>query len=176
MNIVYVLISMLLFTGCVHRSAPHVALADQQMHSFVKEMFKDKQLYVSGAGGSLMEDIKQLGIDFTSYDNQRLSVAEARKLIVEITEKFIDEINRNEKIRPYLSKFPVDCNNVALAISFYEKPHKRIPDEFVGRLRQENGMVYYGYYDAKEDRFKNEGYRERYEDALRIVKESQALP
>ncbi len=156
MKTTYVLISMLLFAGCVHRSAPHVALANQQMHAFVKEMFREKQLYVSGAGGSLMDDIKLLDIDFTSYDNQRLSVAEARKLIVEITEKFIDEINHNEKIRPYLSKFPVDCNNVVLAISFYENPHKRIPDEFVGRLLQEDGMIYYGYYDAKADRFKNE--------------------
>jgi hypothetical protein len=176
MKITYVLISMLLFAGCVHRSVPHVALANQQMHSFVKEMFKEKQLYVSGAGGSMMNDIKKLSIDFDSYDNQKLSVAEARKLIVEITEKFIDEINCNEKIRPYLSKFPVDCNNVLLAISFFEKPHIRVPDEFVGLLRQKDGMIYYAYYDAKEHRFKNGGYRERYEDALRIVKESQALP
>ncbi len=176
MNTIYVLILMLLFTGCVHRSDSHVVLADQQMYAFVKEIYKEKKLHVIGSGGAMMDCISEFALSFAAYDNQRLSVAEARKLIIEIIEKFQQEVNANKKIHPYLSNYPIGPNNIRMSISFYEKPHTRVPEEFVGLIWQINGMIYYGHYDAKEQRFKNDGYEERYEDALRIVKESQALP
>ncbi len=163
-------ICICLFGCMVEKSSyPGPDLADKQIAVFSKEVEQEKKFILVGSGGRMMNCISELSLDFDSCYPMRLSIAEARKLIIEMTEKLKNEVNANEAIRPYLSQYPIDQKNVEIAISFLDAPHRRVPEDFVARVRQSEGIVYYSFFDHKTGFFSDRFVREPYEEALRLA-------
>lgn len=67
-----------------------------------------------GSGGQMLDKIEMLMLAFQS--RTPLSEQEARRIIVESTEEFINAINKNEPIRLYLANYPCTEKNIELVL------------------------------------------------------------
>ncbi len=107
----------LLFLTCAcHHQPDHSDLAFAAMKSYAKHLQKNSGLRITGMGGSMMNDIERFEIWLERDD--KISLADARKLIIKLTEGFIDKINADEKIRPFLHSYPITNQNVNFHIIF----------------------------------------------------------
>jgi len=79
----------------------------------------DKKLYAIGTGAQAMDQIKMLALSFT-YHNE-LTIEEGRKLLIYAVSEFVNCINEEEKIRPFLADVPFTPKNVEIRI-FLKKP------------------------------------------------------
>ena len=58
--------------------------------------------------------INNLGILFQV--KRKLSIEQAREILVDCVQEFLTEINSNEEIRPYLENFPFTSKNIHIAL------------------------------------------------------------
>jgi len=143
---------------------------NQLINSFAKEIKKEFGLICIGDGGQMPYDVEAVSIKFAAYCYP--SIEKARELEVKITERFINAINSNEKIRPYLREYPFKADRAEVAISFYTKDNSRYTDGSVSYVFQVKNKI---YYCSKNPHTKNldDLYEEPYEEALKIVQSSQ---
>ena len=76
-------------------------------------------LYPSGTMGQMMYDIEKLGLSFKCF--KPVTIEEGREYLVKSTQIFLDIINSDEKIRPYLANYPFTAKNIQIEI-FIHKP------------------------------------------------------
>jgi len=169
MKIIRLFLMLLTLIGCTAQKVSYTELADRQMNHFAQEMKKEKKFILSGCGGAMMDCISELGLFFESPYPLRLTIPEARELIVEFTERFKDEVNTNEEIRPYLCVFPVTQNNIRMDLTFWESPRRRVPQEFVAHAWLREGRIYYTFFDHEQGKFSGKCFKESYEEALKLV-------
>ncbi len=173
-----VVLFSLAFLGCMAQkvSYPGPGLADEQINHFAEEMEKEKTLFLVGSGGRMMNCISEFDLHFISNSNQQVSISQVRVLVVEMMERFKKEVNANEKIRPYLSNYPVSNKNIVIRISFYEKfPNRRVPKSSVALVWQRNNKLYYEFYDNETGDFIGKGFNETYEEALRLAHQENVI-
>lgn len=155
-----------LFNSFAHREANYCKMSDRIVNSYYKEFAKPRNLILTGSGGRMMKDIKEVELRFLSFD--ALNVDEARILYVEMMEEFLYLINCHEKIRPHLHTFPFNVSNIKLTIGF-EDPKRKITGDghvaliFIGR----NRTLFYEAYDPITKFYTL--HKEPYEEALKIV-------
>ena len=115
-----------------------------------------------GFGSQAMYQIKMLELSFQYH--HPIDIAEGRDLLIRATQKFLDEINSSEKIRPYLDHYPFEPNDVSILI-LLQKPDGRevAPGELTLISAREGGLEY-DIYDAK--RFLETVHKETYEEAV----------
>lgn len=151
------------------RNEDHVFLAHKITHAFEKKAKKEFELYSIGSGGSMVGNIKEIEIMFLAF--RQVSFSEARELEVQCIEKFVEMINSDKKIRPFLSQYPFKEENVGITVSFREKNRGYYPAGEVSYLfNAKNKLCYY-----KVDPHSNKAekiFEEPYEEALRIVSEN----
>lgn len=76
---------------------------------------QNRGVQVVGFGGESREDKTQV-LDVTFSSNIELTIPVARKLIIELVDGFLKEINQNEKLRPCLADYPFTVNNVRMSV------------------------------------------------------------
>ncbi|CDR34241.1 hypothetical protein [Criblamydia sequanensis] len=77
-----------------------------------------------GSGGSLMYNVKKLSMEF--QHKGILNKNELRKLLIELTDLFLEEINNNEEIRPYLENYPFTPKNIDITIYIRDSQNQRV--------------------------------------------------
>jgi len=109
-----------------------------------KQLKKENGLYLAGGGGALMHNVKEISLMFACY--QQMSVAEARNLYVKVIEGYLQRINQNEEIRPYLDQYPFTWGNLDIKFMFQDT-NKHFPKEGVAIIirGKANQIVYCGY-------------------------------
>ena len=168
----FILFFACLFTGLKlnaekYKSPDYVRYANEIISSFAKQIKKEFGLDCESSGGSMPYDVEEISISFAAY--QRATIEEARELEVKITEKFVEMINKHEKIRPFLREYPFPSSRTTVAISFHKKNNSRYTDGSVSYVSQVRNNLYYCAEDP------NNRYRfidlkeEPYEEALKIV-------
>lgn len=155
--------------GKINKSEDYEFYVNQIKESFVREMEEQYGLICNGHGGRMPRDVEEISIDFISYHHA--TVEEARRLEVTVTEKFLNKINNNEKIRPFLREYPFKTNRAEVGISFRKPDNTLYSDGSVGFVYQVNNKIFY--------RAESEGspklipiMEEPYEEALKIVQSS----
>ncbi len=143
-------------------------LSDRILHPYMKQLRREKSLYLGGCGGSMMADVKMVGAYLVGF--HELSVDAARELFVEINEELIARYNNNEQIRPFLHNYPFSIDNIEIHLAFedeYRKiqSHGYVAGVFIGK----NQEVYYEGYDHEKHSF-YDLHSESYADAVAIVK------
>jgi hypothetical protein len=89
-------------------------IVDQIIQDAFIKINKNTGLIPFGTGAQMMDEIKMLGLFFNS--KKQISIDEARELLVCAADEFLSEINCNEEIRPYLSKYPFEIENIEIEI------------------------------------------------------------
>jgi len=153
----------------IEESGDYEIYVNQIVQSFADEMEKKYDLICIGHGGRMPHDVEEIGVKFVS--NKKVSITEARILEVALTERFLDIINSNEKIRPFLREYPFKAERGKITISF------RTPDDtgyFEGSLAlvsQFKNKI--SYYAAEGPSFSLTTVKtEPYEEALKAVNQT----
>ena len=92
-----------------YKSPKYVIYANELQNDFIKKIEKELKFICCGSGGGMPYDIEEFSVGFNIY--QYGDIIQARELEVLLTEKFLNFINSNEKIKPYLREYPFTINN-----------------------------------------------------------------
>jgi hypothetical protein len=144
---------------------PEMETYHRFLNTCSKQISKEYRLHCYGAGGSVPDKVCIVELFFES--NQQMNIQQARRLIIPIAEKMIDDLNADEKLRPYLKDYPATYKNIGAVIAFKvihpdERDSECIKSVFIGQI---NTILYVkkdavtGYlYDVHEE-FLEEGKR-----------------
>ncbi len=148
--------------GCKNNhQAEEDPLEVQLISRIAKILQKEKNLQFGGLGG-FGDKIESPYLGFRKcgiYD-----ITDARKFIIFSAKTFLNEINKDEKIRPQLIKHPFPGKNIRVVISFYDKDFKKLPSSAIQEISLREGMIFYKVAQNQVC------YDETYEDALKIMK------
>jgi hypothetical protein len=160
----------LLITSCTHQSTDE-KLAYRLMNSFAATQNKQNNFEVFGMGGAMFDSIRVLDVVFTC--NRYVDVVQARKIIVPCANAFLNQINTDEQIRPYLNHYPFTVEDIHLGILFNEKKTGRFvrPPNIAFVTLVSGNIIYTSDYDPLGPL--TDMHKESYEEALRIVNGEQ---
>src|ERR1700738_1559305 len=152
----------------------YIKLVDRITNELIQEMEKDG-FFVKSYGGAMMNDVEEIILGFNS--NKTPSVDEARVMYVSGIEKLLTQVNQNKEIRPYLHNYPFNVNNLAYRIGFKKIPMDSTGVAPIAFVFYTRNKIYYCMYDPafKDTNPLQTVYKEPYEEALKIVRDSGAL-
>ena len=119
----------------------YLKYVDEIIKDFSKDMEKKYQLHCYGDGGSMPNDVAEIGVFFISY--QKSTVENARKMEVNAIQELVRRINDHEKIRPYLREYPFNQNRVDVSISFRTETDNRPLDGSVALVFLAKNKIFY---------------------------------
>ena len=112
----FIILSMVMFlAGCSSR-APQVIEAERVTGLISKKIYKNYQLRVYAYGGSMMEKIEEIDVNFKK--NDLMTIQQARMLYIDVMEEGLAIVNSDLKIRPFLNSFPFTHNDLVIHLSF----------------------------------------------------------
>lgn len=132
MKIIYTLILFLL-VSCdsltstpTYRPTEKAILANQIRQKAAYNIQKKTGLIPFGSGGGTMHNVRMLALAFNYY--KPVDITTSRKLVLTAHQELLDQINRNEKIRKYLIRYPFPPENVQIRI-FFRNPDGSNPKD-----------------------------------------------
>jgi len=133
-----------------YKTPEYEKLANQITAETAVKIRKKHHLDPIGSGRSMMNDIEIMALSFNCHHS--LTIEESRNLIVNCVGMYLDSINENFQIRPYLHNFPFDSCNVDLTIFVYEdKKFKKVKPGKVSCISVLNGKI--SYHTKKSSRW-----------------------
>lgn len=152
--------------SCSSTERRDIQMVNEIVDKYSLELKRERGLYLIGRGGRMMDDIQQVYVEYTSVDAP--SVDEVRKLYVEIAEEYLQRINSNEELRPYLHVYPFTIENLALTLSFEDVAYRIRKDGYVAYAYiPKDNLIYYKEY--KSDEQYHLLLSEPYAEAVKIV-------
>ena len=139
-------------------------IVNQITEETAKKLKEKKNLILVGTGGQMMHEIEMLAMSFDYY--QEVTLETARALIVYAVKEYLSDINKNEKVRPYLRNYPFTAKNVEIRIFIYGPDRHELSPEKIYYISAINGIV--DYYVRGPDNFRQAVCEETYEEALKI--------
>ena len=167
-----IIISMFAFALPKHKSPVYCKYADSITDSYLRYLKKEHQIKCVGAGGGFLSNVEEIFLALSSIENN-VNVDRARVHYINFTEELLMRVNKDEKIRPYLSHYPFSEKGISLTLSFIvseEEPQKG----YVSYMTFVNGKIIYAHDDPDSKKLEV-FYEEPYEEALRIVREAGRL-
>jgi hypothetical protein len=152
-----------------YQSPRYVKLAHEITEKVAKELKAQKNLYLIGTGGRMMDDIQMMAMSFNYY--QEVNLEQARKLLIYVINEYISDINNDQDVRPYLHEYPFTSKNVEIRIFIYGPDRRKLPPEKIGYISSIDGVLEY-YTRADDD---HPICRETYAEALSEIAFSQEL-
>lgn len=116
-------------------------LADKIRSRVGKKIASEKHLRLIGMGGQLSQEVKMLGLSFQGF--QELTLLEARSLIVFSIKTFLDEINSDENLRPYLKAYPFTAKNIEIGIWLYKPDHSEVSSTSIRYVVNRDALINY---------------------------------
>lgn len=101
---------------------PHCREADRLIREFAQKVQEEHGLSLTGFGGEMHHEIRTLGLSFSSRNSMELK--EARALYLGLVQEFVDTVNRDRLIRPYLSEYPISTKQVEILLSLQDDQGK----------------------------------------------------
>jgi hypothetical protein len=170
-----IMICMLSFLfGCssFSFSSDYEKIADKITEKTAKELKAQKNLYLVGTGGQMMDDIQMMMMGFNFY--RVVDIETARQLLVDSVQEYLSAINSNEEIRPHLHNYPFTAKNVEIVIYFYNSDGSEISSGKINIAAANQGKVIY-YIDDPEKNNIKPIHEETYEEALMLVNNRHAI-
>jgi len=113
---------------------------------------------------------KFLRLQLSFRVKRKMSKNEARELLLVCAREFIEDINANEQLRPYLLEYPFTLNNVGIEFYFQEEDGTPFFHPYLSHA----SCNHLGLEFATRDLLKKYGYKqfdeETHEEALALVR------
>ncbi len=136
-----------------------------------KKIGKKYGMSLSGNGGGAKADgIWLMSISFRRYGSP-INEKEARSLLIHCVEDFLEAVNNDEQLRPFLKDYPFKAKNLELTIINFDKDQFLHTFPNIAVVSNDQGKVsfftkevsqIYGYHTEKY---------ETYDEAIAILKE-----
>jgi hypothetical protein len=167
-NFRVILFMFSLLFGCSSFSqfSDYEKIADEITERTAKELKAEKNLYLVGTGGQMMDDIQMMAMSFYYY--QEVDLKAARELIVYVINKYLLAINSNKEIRPSLHEYPFTAKNVEIRIWVFEPNGSNPPLDKIHYISAIDGSLAY-YLDLPETYSRQVICEETYEKALQEI-------
>ncbi|MBS0585362.1 MAG: hypothetical protein JSR76_03555 [Verrucomicrobia bacterium] len=135
---------------------------------------KEKNLRSIGSGAEMMYEIKLLGLSFNYYNE--IDIDKGRELLVFAASEYLDAINTNVELRPYLDHWPFTANDIEIDIGILKPTGKEVGLEKIDFLTCEKNEL--KYYPNKGDipGMPPPLLTENYQEAVKIIEESKKQP
>lgn len=142
--------------------------ADAVTARVAKKIHQETGLKLMGIGGGMIQQINRMGMSFARYGD--LSMEEARELLVYCVEEYLDAINADEKIRPYLCCYPFSPNNIEINIFIYGEDRRAPPIGFLTVVAEIYGRMTYKIHQPDPVIMKTI-HEEPYNEAKKLVEQ-----
>ncbi|MCH9617345.1 MAG: hypothetical protein SP1CHLAM9_06570 [Chlamydiia bacterium] len=140
---------------------------DEITLEFIKAAKKEFGVSPWGSGASMPFDVEKISVDFNIC--KKASIEEARVLLVKLTERLTEIMNKHEKIRPYLREYPCPPYRARIYLQFCDKQGRMCEENTLSRVLLGNdNQVLYGISTKSEKLIKNI-HVEPYDTAAEIV-------
>ncbi len=147
-------LKQILIVGCVFSACAkppeHARHAQETAKAFAKKTEMELSLSCLGSGGFYSDKkIDSLYIDFEM--KKACSEIEAKDLLTKIVSEFVEFVNANDQIRPFLQTYPITPRQVSLSIGFVN--HKREPLLGLSQIDLYEGMIQYSTYISEKKEY-----------------------
>lgn len=154
-----------------YRPSEKEKIVDEILHKTAAKLRKENHLISCGDSGQMMYEVKKLGLFFEYQDF--VDIEKGRELLIAAAEKLLEEINKEERIRPYLANYPFEPKNIEISIFPIHPQNENDPLAFKV-ISMRDGTLSYKIDDPNGPRF-HVVQQEKYEEALKLV-QTPALP
>lgn len=159
--------------GCDHRTEKK-KLVHKDIYKVVAQTLWDRyQLrYFGTLESGSKEFYDKIGMYFRIL--RVLNKDEGREILINSVEELLKEINSDPKLKPYLSVFPFDINNVEIKIFSYYPDVRPAYYPDTGVFAAAKGKIRFSSFsqEQKSGYYTNE--EETYEEALKIVNSTES--
>jgi len=160
---------LILSSGC-NQSIDYVHLADQVTNRTAKQLKDEKELKAYGTGGGMMGDIYLMRMYFQYC--HLVNLEEARKLSVYATQTYLNNINADKAVRPYLHVYPFTVKNVEIIICFTQPDGNFPPIGDIAGASLRSGVIEYDLMSGEKLGPAPILHEETYEEALEILRQT----
>lgn len=176
-TIILFVVCFVLYCGCGSSYVParYIVQADQirdEIETRLVERYMKYQLSVIGdVGGMAGGRVNTLGLRLRVIGP--LSKDELREILVESVEMFLDALNGNEEIRPFLKIYPFTEDRISIMIYVADKNGEKLYSPDISVVMNYNEVIDYSTYDRENEyKYKTEE-TESYKEALKIVRQGK---
>jgi hypothetical protein len=182
MKMVLLLFIIIFTTSCVFNDpnttyTPNLkeVLANQISKEVAIQLKKDKELYPCGFGGGTSDKIRMLALSFNYY--KEIEIKEARELLMTAGNLFVNKINDNERVRPYLKNYPFMLKNIELRIFLQNKNGSEFGADKLSAISMIEGILEYDIRSPDTHLFTTI-YTETFEEAIEktAIVNSEEIP
>ena len=150
---------------------PHYEVIANQITLDTAKRLKERYgLNAVGIGGGMMDDIKKMNLSLRS--TKSLSIDEGRELILSCIDTYLDQVNSNEKVRPFLNIYPFAENNVGVTIFVDRRENGELVVGRIASIFNSGGKIHFRA--VKSELQNEEVLSETYEEAREIVMAGQS--
>ena len=146
-NFFALFIFFLLVTGCSLFKKDYPEIAHAITLRTAEQLKKEKGMELIGTGGGMIDQVNRLSMFLNYYSPQE--TPEARKLALFVVDKFLHNINSDEKVRPYLNNYPFKIEDLKIFLSFYQPNGEDVELKKIDHIVIRNGKLIYKARDKK---------------------------
>ncbi|MES2200189.1 MAG: hypothetical protein V4489_08490, partial [Chlamydiota bacterium] len=146
-------------------------VADGVINKTIKKLAKEKNLRVMGIGGGMLGDIYKMSISFQLF--HLADQMEARQLLVDAVSTYLQEINSNKTIRPYLHDYPFTAKNVQINIWIQNSDRSDVSSDQISYIIAMDGILEYSIPREPGVYKRNVFHEETYAEAVKILQEQK---
>lgn len=147
---------------------------------FATKMKIEKHLELEDSWAAYDDSVKKICLQFSSQ--RLLTVYDARLLLVEVVEEFLERLNQSSIISFELERFPFTADDLDVKINFESFYGRYIDELYVGLVWLQKGCTHFYAFDRKDaslngidwDHHRFEPYRKSRE--LALLKREADLP
>ena len=160
-----------------HKIDQEMSEEGKMMYGFVGKTGKDLGLKYGMnpdgiGGGATKEGIWLMCLSFEKRGDS-LTEQQARKLITSNANDFLELINNDERLKPFLKEYPFTIKNIKLSIHSSDHNGNSYADPFIATVNISRGEIgYFTFEIADRFPYKTEKY-ELFEESIAILKEEK---
>jgi len=140
---------LLLVTSCsLKKDYPEIA-HDITLRT-ADELYREKGMMLVGTGGGMIKQVNLLSMRLHYY--VPLEEAEARQLALFTLDKFLNNVNADEKVRPYLNNYPFRAEHLRVSLSFYHRDGRPVEPGKIDYISIRRGYLHYNTRSKEADR------------------------
>ncbi|MES2199172.1 MAG: hypothetical protein V4489_03280 [Chlamydiota bacterium] len=163
-NFILLLVCMSSFSAVEYEG-----MADGVTRKTIKRLAQEKKLSAVGVGGGMLGDIYKMSISFQLFHS--VDQMEARQLLVDVINIYLQDINSSKAIRPYLHDYPFMPKNVQINIWVQNPDRSDVAVNQIAYMVAVNGMLEYDLPRDPVTRDQRELLTETYAEAVKILQE-----
>ncbi len=148
------ILKQLILVGCVFSACAkppeHAKHAQDTALAFTQKIEKNIGLRSLGSGGFYTnKKVDSLYIDFEV--KKRVESDEAKALLTNIVDAFVEYVNQTEEIKSFLTTYPITPNQISASIAFVDD--RRAPLTGLSQIHLYEGTIYYSIFQSEKKEY-----------------------